>query len=104
MSIMSRNIKTEEEFDELKKTDKLLLVKFGASWCGPCKQVKPFLEKLAESENNLIVVDIDVEEACDWVSDVDSLPTFRFIKNGEQVDEYSGSKIEKIQEIVKKHI
>jgi len=100
-------IKTEEEFDKLKQTDKLLLVKFGATWCGPCKQIKSNLEKLAESEiNNVIVIDVDVDEAQEsdwtWASEVENLPTFRFIKNGVQLDEYCGSKIEKIQEIVNK--
>ena len=102
-------INTEEEFDKLKESDKLLLVKFGASWCGPCKQIKPHLEKISESESeNIIVVDIDVDEASEsdwmWASEVENLPTFRFIKNGVQLEEYSGSKIEKIQDIVKKLI
>ena len=104
-------LKTEEEFNALKDTDKLLLIKFGASWCGPCKQVKPHLEKIAESESNLLIVDIDVEEASEWEwdsddlgskpSEVENLPTFRFIKNGIQVEEYSGSKMEKIKEMIK---
>lgn len=99
-------IKTEEEFDKLKESDNLLLVKFGASWCGPCKQIKSSLEKLSESYDNLIVIDIDVDEAQEsdwsWASDVENLPTFRFIKNGVQLEEYSGSKIEKIQDIINK--
>ena len=99
-------IKTEEEFDKLKESNKLLLVKFGASWCSPCKQIKSNLEKLSETENNIIIIDIDVDEAQEsdwtWASEVENLPTFRFIRNGSQLDEYSGSKIEKIQDIIKK--
>lgn len=98
-------IKTEEEFDKLKESNKLLLVKFGASWCGPCKQIKPNLDKLSENDN-LIVIDIDVNEAQEsewsWASEVENLPTFRFIKDGNLLDEYCGSKIEKIQELVNK--
>ena len=99
-------IKTEEEFDKVKESDKLLLVKFGATWCGPCKQIKSHLEKLAETESNVIVIDIDVDDAkeldWDWASEVENLPTFRFIRNGVQLEEYSGSKIEKIQDIIRK--
>lgn len=98
-------VNTEEEFEDVKKTDKLLLVKFGASWCGPCKQIKPQLEKLSETED-IVVVDIDVDEASEsgwtWASEVENLPTFRFIKNGVQLEEYSGSKIEKIQDIIRR--
>jgi thioredoxin 1 len=99
-------IKTEEELDKLKESDKLLLIKFGAKWCGPCKQIKSNLEKIAENDNNVIVIDIDVDEAQDsdwsWASEVENLPTFRFIRNGVQLEEYSGSKIEKIQDIIRK--
>lgn len=98
-------VKTEEEFDEIKKTDKLLLVKFGASWCGPCKQIKPSLQKLVETED-IVVVDIDVDDASEsdwtWASEVENLPTFRFFKNGIQLEEYSGSKIDKIKDIINK--
>jgi thioredoxin 1 len=104
-------VKTEEEFNKLKDIDKLILIKFGASWCGPCKQVKPHLEKIAESESNLIIVDIDVEETSEWEwnyddlgskpSEVETLPTFRFIKYGVQVEEYSGSKMDKIKDMIK---
>jgi len=100
-------IKTEGEFDKLKETDKLLLVKFGATWCGPCKQIKSNLEKIAESEiNNIIVIDIDVDEVQEsdwsWVSEVENLPIFRFIRKGVQLDEYSGSNVEKIHDIIRK--
>jgi thiol-disulfide isomerase/thioredoxin len=99
-------IKTEEEFDKLKESENLLVVKFGASWCGPCKQIKPQLEKLLETIDNVIIIDIDVDDASEsdwsWASDVENLPTFRFIKKGVQVEEYYGSKIEKIQDIIRK--
>jgi thioredoxin 1 len=98
-------VKTKEEFDKLNKSDKLLLVKFGASWCGPCKQIKPHLQKLSEEMKDIIVVDIDVDDAqdsdWDWASEVENLPTFRFIRNGVQLEEYNGSKIEKIQDIIR---
>lgn len=99
-------IKTEEEFDKLKESNKLLLVKFGASWCGPCKQIKPELEKLS-LQNNLTIIDIDVDEASEsgwsWASDVENLPTFLFIKDGIEVFLYAGSKIDKIKDIITKY-
>lgn len=100
-------IKTEEEFDKIKESNNLLVVKFGASWCGPCKLIKPQLEKLLETIDNISIIDIDVDEASEtewtWASsDIDNLPTFRFIKKGVQLEEYYGSKIEKIQDIIRK--
>ena len=41
----------------------LLIVKFGASWCRPCKQIGPICEKLFnEMPDNVICVDIDIDE------------------------------------------
>lgn len=101
-------IKTEQEFDKLTESENLLVVKFGASWCGPCKLIKPQLEKLLETTNDISIIDIDVDDASEsewtWASDIDNLPTFRFIKNGVQLEEYYGSKIDKIQDIIKKLI
>ena len=38
---------SDEKFKEQIGSDKLSLVQFSASWCGPCKQLKPIVEKIS---------------------------------------------------------
>lgn len=58
-----------EEFKELlqKMTNKqVLLVKFSAEWCKPCKKIKPLVEeKYKEMPENVIIVEIDIDESLD---------------------------------------
>ena len=50
--------------DTSNKTDNAaIIIKFGATWCGPCKQIKPLCHNLfAQMPENVICFDIDVDE------------------------------------------
>ena len=47
----------------------LVIVKLGATWCGPCKRIKPVLDGFfASSPDNVLCCDIDVDECADLYS------------------------------------
>ena len=50
-----------------KMTNKqVILVKFSAEWCKPCKKIKPLVEdKYKEMPENVIIVEIDIDESLD---------------------------------------
>jgi len=45
-------------------TDRIIVVKFGAEWCAPCKKIKPLWnEWLTVIPPNIVIVDIDIDES-----------------------------------------
>lgn len=93
------------EFEaELKSAgEKLIVVDFSATWCGPCKMIKPFFHSLCEKYGDVVFIEIDVDDAQDVAShcDVKCMPTFQFYKNGKKVQEFSGANKEKLEETIK---
>jgi len=83
----------------------LVVVDFYASWCGPCKVLKPLLEALSK-DMGFKLVKIDTELNADLASEfgVMSIPTVFFFKDGEPVDMFVGAYPEHaIREMVEKY-
>jgi thioredoxin 1 len=61
-------------------SDYLILIKFTASWCGPCKTIHPYFEELAK-QDNIICIEVDVDNAEEIVEvcEIKSVPSFHFI-------------------------
>jgi thioredoxin len=85
---------TDENFEaEVMNSDTPVLVDFSATWCGPCKQLKPIVEELAtEFAGKLKVAHIDVEQARNVAMKygVMSVPTVLYMKDGNVRDSQIG--------------
>jgi thioredoxin 1 len=71
-----------------------VLVDFNASWCGPCRMLKPFLEQMeTEHEGKVKVVPIDVDARTDLAAHykVHGLPQLFMMKNGKIVASLRGA-------------
>ena len=86
---MSDNVKeiTSENFDkEVLESDLPVLIEFWAEWCGPCKQLAPTVEEVADAMVGSVKVckmDVDSNQDLAVQYGVRSIPTLLIYKNGE---------------------
>jgi len=84
---MSVSQTTDTAFEkDVLKASKPVLVDFWAEWCGPCKQIAPFLEDLASElaeQVQVIKVNIDENPLTPTRYGVRGIPTLMLFKNGE---------------------
>ena len=80
-----------------------VLVDFHADWCGPCKAMKPTLEKYKESSKiPLLEVNVDTENQIAAKYGVRSIPCFIVIEDGKEIKRKIGMQsLEQLIEIVK---
>lgn len=95
--------KSGEDFMNETLTDGYTLVDFFATWCGPCQQLGPEIEALAEEVDYKVVkVDIDIAKDLAIQYGVRSIPTMILFKNKEKVGTILGYRTkEELKEEVK---
>lgn len=85
-----------------------VLVDFWAPWCGPCRAMSPFVDKLAEEMGDrLSVVKINTQDNTEVPAKygITSIPTFLVIKGGEVAEQIIGSmKYDALKEKVEAHL
>ena len=84
---------TKENFEaEVLKANGVVVVDFGANWCGPCKSLVPILDEVVEEDpsKKIVKVDIDEQEELATQYKIMSVPTLLVFKNGEIVDKSIG--------------
>ncbi len=67
---------------------------FTADWCGPCKKVRPIVEELNRDQADIKfqIIDVDSEGELARKFQIQSIPTFVLIEDGEEMDRIVGAK------------
>lgn len=84
----------KNNFNEVKNSEKTVLLDFYAEWCGPCRMVSPIVDEIAEENPQYLVGKINVDEQEELAQEfgVFSIPTLVVLKNGEVVNQVSGAR------------
>ena len=84
---------TKDNFNtEVLQADKLVVMDFWASWCGPCMMLKPIFEELSGELPKVKFCKLDVDEERELAIEygIESIPTLLFFKNGKVVHKLIG--------------
>ena len=72
--------------EKVLQSDLLVMVDFGATWCGPCRHMEPTVQAISSAYAGRARVEtVDVDESSDLASEynIQGVPTFVFFRDGE---------------------
>ena len=91
MSVQS--IKEDAFEGEVVNSSIPVLIDFWAEWCGPCKEIAPILEEIAdEMEKKIKIVKINIDENPNIPNEygIQSIPTLIILKKGSEISRKVG--------------
>ncbi len=94
-----RELKTPVEVDAFLDENPVAILMFGATWCGPCKAMKPLVEKISAAKQRVPFAYCDIEEHGHLVADLEimSVPTLIAMVDGDGTQTVVGSAVDKVQ-------
>jgi len=93
---------------EVLGADRLALVSFGTSWCGPCKLLAPGLRALASMRKDRLMVakcDVDANPAMADLYGIETFPVCILFRDGKEIERLDGyMPLRKIETILAPHL
>lgn len=90
---MAKQISEETFEQDVLKAELPVIVDFGATWCGPCKMIAPYIDQLSEEyAGKALVFKVDVDDCGGLAAKfgIRNVPTVLFFKGGQIVDKNVG--------------
>ena len=96
---------TNEQKDQLIRSNFIVCVDIYANWCGPCKQTESAYSILAQRYNkqgHCMLVKENFQN--NLTDDVNALPTYQFFVMGKLVEQVTGADLEAVEKILNKYM
>lgn len=77
-----------QEYTELLKSDKKVMISFHAKWCEPCKKMTPYILKMqTEMKDQIAIIRLDADENKTLLEllKLDGLPVILIYENGKEI-------------------
>ena len=93
---------SDNDFNDIIANNKLVVVDFFATWCGPCRALRPYIDELATNHHHILFAKANVEETPIIANELDvkSLPCVIIFENGKEINRVVGFNKQKLQAII----
>ncbi|EOZ91990.1 Thioredoxin [Indibacter alkaliphilus LW1] len=91
-----------DNLDQIISDNELVLVQYGATWCGNCRIMKPKVKRLSGTYENIKFVYADAEKFPESrkLAKVTNLPTFAAFKSGSLVNQIQTNKEDALKSLI----
>ena len=91
MAVLQLN---KNNFDQVKNSEKKVLVDFYADWCGPCRMVSPLVDQIGDENPEYLVAKVNVDNEPELAAEfgVSTIPTLVVMKDGKVVNRSVGAR------------
>ncbi|CAA7041644.1 unnamed protein product [Microthlaspi erraticum] len=95
----------DEKFNAAKASKKLIVIDFTATWCPPCRFIAPIFAEYAKTFLDVVFFKVDVDQLTTVAKhfEVEAMPTFIFMKEGQVLDKVVGASKDEIHAKLVKH-
>ena len=92
----------DDNFNAFITSNKLVVVDFFATWCGPCRALSPYIDALATNHHHILFAKANIEETPVIANELDvkSLPCVVIFENGKEINRVVGFNKQKLQAII----
>ena len=103
---MVRQLDSESEFFAAIGSSNLTVVKFYATWCGPCRSAAPKYESVSMRFPNckFYKVDVDINKAATRFADVRAMPTIKLYRNGHEIAFQRGGNMTQLESMITQYM
>ena len=96
-----RYIDSEEDRNNVIKDNKIVVIKYSAHWCKPCKRIAPAYLEMCQTDPEVVYCEEDIDEEFEGYHEkILSIPTFHVFANGQFVGSSKGTSLDELKKII----